>query len=143
VKLPPWPWPRCSHAASLSVSARRSRGMPVLVSFSRASCWTFLAAVRPNVANISVGEDNPYGHPSPELLARLERAGIRILRTDRDSAVEVLTDGEHIEINCVVDCTRASKAGLKKAQAPNHQQKSEHQQKTERGTILAISFVLR
>ena len=30
----------------------------------------FLAAVRPQVGIISVGEANPYGHPSPELLER-------------------------------------------------------------------------
>ncbi len=43
----------------------------------------FLEAVRPEVAIISAGEDNPYGHPSPELLERLQTAGARVLRTDR------------------------------------------------------------
>jgi competence protein ComEC len=64
----------------------------------------FLAAVQPLVGIISAGEDNPYGHPSPELLERLENAGVRVLRTDRDGAVHVLTDGERLEITCFVAC---------------------------------------
>jgi competence protein ComEC len=64
----------------------------------------FLAAVHPRIAVISAGENNPYGHPSPELLARLENAGVRILRTDRDGAVHILTDGKHLDISCFVAC---------------------------------------
>jgi competence protein ComEC len=64
----------------------------------------FLAAVHPHVAVISAGEDNPYGHPNPELLARLTAAGVRILRTDHDGAVHVLTDGKRLEISCFVAC---------------------------------------
>jgi competence protein ComEC len=64
----------------------------------------FLAAVHPRVAVISAGEDNPYGHPNPELLARLTAAGVRILRTDHDGAVHVLTDGKRLEISCFVAC---------------------------------------
>jgi competence protein ComEC len=64
----------------------------------------FLAAVRPRVAIISAGEGNPYGHPSPELVKRLEDAGVRILRTDRDGAIHVLTDGDRVEVTCFVTC---------------------------------------
>ncbi len=42
----------------------------------------FLAAVSPQIAIISAGEQNPYGHPSPELIRRLQDKGIHILRTD-------------------------------------------------------------
>jgi competence protein ComEC len=68
----------------------------------------FLAAVHPRVAVISAGEENPYGHPSPELLERLQRAGLRILRTDHDGAIHVLTDGERLEITCFVACPEAT-----------------------------------
>jgi competence protein ComEC len=47
----------------------------------------FLDTVTPAIAIISAGEDDPYGHPSPELLERLEASGARVLRTDRDGAV--------------------------------------------------------
>jgi competence protein ComEC len=65
----------------------------------------FLAVVRPRIAIISAGDGNPYGHPNPALLGRLESAGIRILRTDRDGAVHVTTDGDGIEVSCFVECS--------------------------------------
>ena len=48
-------------------------------------------AVRPEVALISVGAGNRYGHPTPETLAALR--GITTFRTDRDGTVEVTLDG--------------------------------------------------
>jgi competence protein ComEC len=78
----------------------------------------FLAAVRPKIAIISSGEGNPYGHPSPELLERLERAGIRVLRTDTNGAIHVLTDGERIEVSCFVACPGVSENSLDQAQIP-------------------------
>jgi beta-lactamase superfamily II metal-dependent hydrolase len=84
--------------------------------------------VHPHVAVISAGQDNPYGHPSPELLERLEGAGIRILRTDRDGAVRILTDGEQIEIRCYVACPEnSSSASLAKTKPPDSQQSAEKQ----------------
>ena len=88
----------------------------------------FLAAVRPQTAIISAGEENPYGHPSPELIERLQGAGIRILRTDRNGAVHVLTDGERVEIACFVACPEpAASEALRQAQAPDHHKKTEQQ----------------
>jgi competence protein ComEC len=56
----------------------------------------FLAAVDPEVAVISVGEDNPFGHPSPEVWERLiGRLGEdNVYRTDEDGTIEFITDGE-------------------------------------------------
>jgi competence protein ComEC len=48
----------------------------------------FLAAVRPAAAIISVGAGNMYGHPSPEVVERLQASGVRVFRTDRDGAVQ-------------------------------------------------------
>ena len=67
----------------------------------------FLAAIQPRIGIISSGEGNPYGHPSPELLERLEKAGVRIYRTDSDGAVHVLTDGTRLKISCFVECPEA------------------------------------
>ncbi len=50
-----------------------------------------LNALQPETAILSVGRDNAYGHPAPETLERLERAGAEIYRTDRDGTVTVRT----------------------------------------------------
>ena len=52
---------------------------------------TLVEAVRPEVALLSVGAGNRYGHPTPETLAAL--GGITTFRTDRDGTVEVSLDG--------------------------------------------------
>ena len=55
----------------------------------------FLEAVGGRVAVISVGEGNPYGHPSSELVGSLERAGAVVARTDTDGALAVVVgDGQ-------------------------------------------------
>lgn len=49
-----------------------------------------LAALEPRVAVISVGRRNRYGHPHPDVLERLQRAGAEIHRTDREGTIRVL-----------------------------------------------------
>jgi len=87
----------------------------------------FLAAVQPRIGIISTGESNPYGHPSPALLERLESAGVRIYRTDRDGAVHVLTDGTRLEITCFTGCLEAKNgAGTSmRAEVPDQKQDGE------------------
>ncbi|HLL65061.1 MAG TPA: ComEC/Rec2 family competence protein [Micromonosporaceae bacterium] len=51
----------------------------------------FLAAVNPAVALVSVGAGNDYGHPNAAVLARLARAGVRVLRTDVDGDLAVVS----------------------------------------------------
>jgi competence protein ComEC len=58
----------------------------------------FLRAAQPLVAVVSVGVRNPFRHPSPDTLARLEAAGARIYRTDRDGAVMLETDGRVLRV---------------------------------------------
>ena len=48
-----------------------------------------LEAVRPELAVISVGLDNRYGHPDPGTLERLAAAGAEIYRTDLQGTVTV------------------------------------------------------
>lgn len=57
----------------------------------------FLENVNPEFAIISVGK-NSYGHPTPEVLQKLENFGIHILRTDEDGDVEIISDGNNIYI---------------------------------------------
>jgi competence protein ComEC len=57
----------------------------------------FLAEVSPGVAVISVGE-NSYGHPSGEVIERLEAelGAENIYRTDEQGTIEFITDGERL-----------------------------------------------
>ncbi len=48
----------------------------------------FLDKVKPQVAVISVGKNNHYGHPTPEVLNRLKKRNIKILRTDKMGDIE-------------------------------------------------------
>jgi beta-lactamase superfamily II metal-dependent hydrolase len=47
----------------------------------------FISACSPDIAVISVGAGNLYGHPSPETLKRLETYGCDVFRTDTEGAV--------------------------------------------------------
>lgn len=57
---------------------------------------SFLGMVQPEVAVISCGRGNRYRHPHPMVVHMLEAAGARILRTDRDGAVLLETDGRRL-----------------------------------------------
>jgi competence protein ComEC len=48
-----------------------------------------LREARPELAVISVGAGNPYGHPAPGTLAALGAAGVPALRTDEDGEVVI------------------------------------------------------
>ena len=53
-----------------------------------------LAEAEPELAVISVGADNPYGHPAPGTLATLADAGIPVLRTDLDGEISIGVAGD-------------------------------------------------
>ena len=55
-----------------------------------------VGAVHPEVALISAGLNNRYGHPTPETLAAL--AGVPTYRTDRDGTVELTMDGSRLVV---------------------------------------------
>lgn len=62
------------------------------------SAETFLQAAAPRVAVISVGGNNTYGHPTPEVLQRLQKFGITTLRTDQRGDITFLSDGNNIQL---------------------------------------------
>src|SRR5439155_27255177 len=57
-----------------------------------------LAATHPQFAVISCGRWNHFGHPHREVLERLGRAGVPILRTDRDGAVWLELDARGVRV---------------------------------------------
>ena len=56
---------------------------------STSTTQELLDALRPEVAAISVGLDNRYGHPAQETLDKLEASGAEIYRTDRDGTIRI------------------------------------------------------
>lgn len=53
----------------------------------------FVKAVTPSYAVISVGKDNRYDHPSPDIIDRLEAHGAIVLRTDELGTIIARSDG--------------------------------------------------
>jgi len=56
----------------------------------------FLEKVEPIFAVIEVGK-NSYGHPTPEVLQRLEKFGINVFITQQDGDIEFISDGKIIK----------------------------------------------
>lgn len=54
----------------------------------------FLAAVQPQLAVISAGQNNRFHHPHSEVVERYHQAGIALKQTQRDGAVCVCSQGE-------------------------------------------------
>jgi competence protein ComEC len=75
--------------AHLALQAPHHGGSP-------AACSSLAAAMRPEVSVISVGR-NTYGHPRAGAIAALASSG-RVLRTDRDGAVFISSDGRALAV---------------------------------------------
>jgi competence protein ComEC len=56
----------------------------------------WLDEVRPEIAVISVGARNTYGHPAPEVVARLAAHGVHAHRTDREGTITLESDGQRV-----------------------------------------------
>ena len=92
----------------------------------------WLQAVQPELALISVGEGNRYGHPDDGTLLRLERSGAQILRTDLLGTIKVTSDKtslvvEEVDERALVaawrDDTRVARAAAGGAAAPSGEAK--------------------
>lgn len=75
---------------------------------------TLLQRLAPRLALISVGADNPYGHPAPRTVDALRRGGAVVLRTDTGGALAVL--GTHNRLSVTTRGRRARESrGLRVA----------------------------
>lgn len=65
---------------------------------ANATTAEFLAVVNPQLAVISVGKDNDFGHPHPDVMERLEtELGLEnIYLTDENGTIEFITDGKRL-----------------------------------------------
>ncbi len=63
-----------------------------------ASSDALLAEIRPEIAVISAGKNNRYGHPTEEAIDRCRKAGARIYRTDLNGEVIFTSDGKSVMV---------------------------------------------
>lgn len=71
------------------------------------SSGAFLDAVGAEVAVISVGAGNTYGHPAPETLGRLAARGITTYRTDEIGTIVVRSNGITYTVNAPLPAAQA------------------------------------
>ncbi len=79
---------------------------------STSDIW--LDALRPAVAIVSCGRENPFGHPAPAVMRRLHDRDVPVFRTDQDGAITVETDGERVKVTTftgrtLITTTKATK----------------------------------
>jgi competence protein ComEC len=60
-----------------------------------------ISKIRPEIALISVGQDNRYGHPTASTLKTLQEAGAKIYRTDQNGAIKLTYHAHHWSIDTV------------------------------------------
>ncbi|MEK7642868.1 MAG: ComEC/Rec2 family competence protein [Patescibacteria group bacterium] len=65
---------------------------------ANASTNLFLERVHPEIAVVSVGANNRYGHPVLKTLERIKHIGAKLFRTDQDGMVIFETDGRDLRI---------------------------------------------
>jgi len=92
-----------SEATEMVLASRRALPLSTVLKVAHhgsdtATSSGFLTVSRPQVAAISAGTDNRFGHPDPEVLIRLEAAVSpeHIYRTDASGTIEFITDGERL-----------------------------------------------
>jgi len=67
------------------------------------STKAFLATVDPEVAVISCGVRNRFGHPAPPTLATFATTRTRLRRTDHEGGITIITDGRSLEVRAASD----------------------------------------
>lgn len=60
----------------------------------------FMDTISPDIAVISCGRGNSYGHPDVEALNEIRRYTDEIYRTDMCGSVEITSDGKELEVRC-------------------------------------------
>lgn len=111
----------------------------------------FLAAVQPHIAAVSVGANNAYGHPSPGVVQHYATDGIDLLRTDRDGAITVSSDGHKLAVGTFLPSSAAPlsrksrNSSIAKAPPPIHSQahSGDPEEHSDKRAIFAIALVLR
>lgn len=93
------------NADVLKVGHHGSRG---------ASSNEFLKKVSPNIAIISCGKNNDYGHPHKEALSRLKNIRCKIYRTDELGTIKINSNGKNITITNTNNAVKVSNKNINK-----------------------------
>ena len=70
----------------------------------------FVKAMRPEIAFISAGAGNKYGHPTEQTLATLDAGGATVYRTDLQGGISLYCDGSEYKVVTERDQVRRSRA---------------------------------
>ena len=86
------------------LTSARTRILKVAHHGSRTSSSSaLLEAWRPQIALISAGRGNTFGHPAPEVLDRLQSIGAEVYRTDRDGQITLESDCRNVFVRTFAD----------------------------------------
>ena len=88
----------------------------------------FLRALRPDIAVVSAGRGNPFGHPVATVLARYAAVGSTVFRTDQDGAVMVDTDGTTVHVQSFTKRSLTLRASQDKGGTRRHEEHEEHEE---------------
>jgi competence protein ComEC len=83
------------------------------------STMRFLASVRPLHAVLSCGRDNRFGHPHPDVMARLAEMGVTAWRTDLQGEIRFATDGRGLAVTAdrVLTSPKVSASSVSKTES--------------------------
>lgn len=70
----------------------------------------FLNRAPPQIALISAGRGNLFGHPAPDVTARLKAAGAELFRTDQEGAIRLDSDGREVRVQTMAGRRRVFSA---------------------------------
>jgi competence protein ComEC len=82
------------------------------------STWPLLKAAAPDLAIISAGRGNRYGHPHAAVLQRYRAAGAEVLRTDLDGAISLRTDGRTVDVTTFTGRRLVLRPGRRRVPVP-------------------------
>lgn len=67
------------------------------------TCNEFLEQISPEIAVISCGQDNSYGHPAKETIDRLKKSGCQVEYTMKNGAIKIYMEKNKIGVERYVD----------------------------------------
>ena len=78
---------------------------------------SFIKRISPSHAIIQVGKGNKYGHPTQDVIARLQRHGAKVYRTDESGTIIVTSDGSSIKVDSKATANAPAKDTSKKTES--------------------------